>query len=310
MASVVKNPWQYMEPDTARRVDLETPYDFFWICNQEGKFGLLIHFLCVVKGGSFLGQMKGMSVISLDEGGTKFYIVLHDNKEWEMFFAVCNDLMAYGTRCANEEDMVKSINQRLKRWKKFLSEDNELAMSERVQMGLFAEMNCLKNLIPIIGYQDAIMGWVGPDADQKDFSFEKFFIEVKSFKSSKGNSIVVSSLGQLDDEIKPVYLLAYALSDSESGESIPTLSDEIYKLIPLGDVQMRSLFDAKLGAYGYFPDITIPPFSKYNVDAIHSYLVENDFPRITSFMVDKRISKVSYNIDLSNCDKFKQSLSF
>ncbi|RZJ81533.1 MAG: PD-(D/E)XK motif protein [Flavobacterium sp.] len=310
MSSGIQNPWQFMHPDTARRVDLATSYNFFWICNQEGRFGLLIHFSFVVNSSSFLEQMKGMSVVSLNEGGTKFYLVLHDKKEWEMFFAVCNDLITNGARCTNEGDIVKSISQRLKRWKKFLSEDNDLTMSERLQMGLFAELNCLKDIIPIIGYQNAIIGWVGPDTDQKDFSLIDYFLEIKSFMSSKGQNVTVSSVGQLDDEIKPVYLVAYALSRTENGVNIPLLVSKIHKQIPSGDIQIKSIFEEKLAAYGYYLDITKPPFSNYIIDSVQSYLIQDGFPRIKSTMLDSRISKVRYSINLGQCDMYKDKLPF
>jgi hypothetical protein len=311
MDNPIENPWRYMTSQTARRIDLKTHYNLFWICDDEGRFGLMFHFNQSLPKETFIGQMKGISIATVQDEGTRFYLILHENKDWEMFIAVCCDIVDRVSRAKDEPDMIRIINQRIKRWQRFLSEDRPLSMPEKIQMGLFAELYCILDLIiPALGYRNAIIGWVGPDADQKDFSFQQCFIEVKSYVSSKGARIRISSMGQLNTEIKPVYLVCYGLSQASSTEDIPSLVRAIIDLIAPIDIQILSIFEEKLSAYGYIQGVTQAPFSSYLIDSRKTYKIEADFPRITNDMIDARISGVKYTLDLLQCEKYEQKSPF
>ncbi|WP_090559940.1 PD-(D/E)XK motif protein [Pedobacter hartonius] len=306
-----ENPWRYMNSQTVRRIDLKTIHNLFWICDDDGRFGMMFHFNHSLPQESFIGQMKGISIATVDNDGTRFYLILHENKDWEMFLAVCCDIVDRVSRVKDEPDMIRIINQRIKRWQRFLSEDRPLSMPEKIQMGLFAELYCILDLIiPAIGYRNAIIGWVGPDSDQKDFSLQECFLEVKSYVSSKGPKIRISSLGQLETDIKPVYLICYALSQGSTGLDIPSLVKAIIDLITPMDIQILGIFEERLTAYGYIEGITQGPFSSYSIDCSKTYKVETDFPRITNDMIDSRISGVKYSLDLVQCEKYEQKLPF
>lgn len=310
MIRSIDNPWRYMTAQTVRRIDVKTKFDLFWACDDEGKFGVMLKFSQVLSQDTFIGQMKGISIATAHDVGTRFYLILHENKDWEMFLAVCFDIIERISSAKDESDMIRIINQRIKRWQRFLSEDMPLSMPEKIQMGLFAELHFMVDaVIPALGYRNAIIGWVGPDADQKDFSLDQCFVEVKSFVSSKGLRIRISSIGQLDTDIKPVYLVCYALSQVSVGANIPELVEAIYSQIPF-DPQISSIFEERLASYGYIDGVTQPPFSNYAIDSRKTYGVEADFPRISLNMLDGRISDVKYTLDLFQCDKYEKKLPF
>jgi hypothetical protein len=207
--------------------------------------------------------------------------------------------------------MIPVINKRITRWQKFLSENSSVSMPEILQMGLLTELYCLlHHIIPSVGYQEAINCWVGPDADKKDFSLPDYFVEVKSFISSKGPFIKISSLHQLEFEIKPLYLLAYGLSKSASGSSIIDLISILNESIPEDNWQARELFESKLAAYGYVADITEEPFYSFNVDIEKAYFVSREFPKILSGDIDDRILTVQYSIDIAKCSGFEKQPPF
>lgn len=299
-----------MKKDTARRLDIGTGYNFFWITDQKGRYGLLIKFGFLLGDIEIEDKVKGISVIKTSEGTDgKLYFVLNSNNDWEIFLSVCTDLVFLSNQCSSEAGMISVINKRIKRWQKFLSEESSITMPEIVQMGLLAELHfLLSSLLPAVGYKNAVNSWVGPDADKKDFSLDDIFVEVKSFISSKGPVIKISSLHQLEFEIKPLYLQAYGLTKSNAGMTILDLIAQICDEIPDDDRETAEIFENRLSAYGYTADITQAPFYSFNIDAAKSYLVSDTFPKILSGNIDDRILTVQYSIDLAKCSAFEKEL--
>lgn len=292
-----------MQADTARRVNVETKYDFFWITDVKNRYGLLIKFQISLDGLEIESKLRGISVITIpEEKAGKLYLLLNNNKEWEIFFSVCTDLILMANQCHGEAQMIPVINQRIRRWQRFLSENNTASMPEILQMGLITELHFMfYSLIPAFGYKEAILSWVGPDSDKKDFSLANIFVEIKSFIASKGRIIKISSLHQLDNEVKPLYLSVYGLTRSDSGITVRDLISAINSVIPNEDYEMQESFENKLAAYGYIQSVTEPPFYEYSFDWQRSYLVSDTFPRISSESVDSRILAVQYSVDLTKC---------
>jgi hypothetical protein len=306
------NPWQQMPKDAARRVDIETSYNFFWITDSKGRYGLLITFGFLLGDIEIEDKVKGISIVKSSDGSSgKLYFVLNNNKDWEIFLSVCTDLVFMSSSSADETGMIPVINKRIVRWQKFLSENSSVSMPEILQMGLLTELYCLLyNVIPSVGCKEAIICWVGPDADKKDFSLAEFFIEVKSFISSKGPIVKISSLHQLEFELKPLYLIAYGLSKVNSGYTIIDLIASVKEYIPEDDRETIELFETKLASYGYAADITEAPFYSFKVDAERCYLVSQEFPKILAGSIDSRISAVQYSIDLARCISFEAKPPF
>ena len=304
------NPWQQMPKDTARRVDVETRYNFFWITDSSGRYGLLITFSFLLGDIEIEDKVKGISILKSSEGSSgKLYFVLNNNKDWEIFLSVCTDLVFMSSSSIDEAGMIPVINKRIVRWQKFLSENTLVSMPEIRQMGLLTELYFIFNsLIPSVGYKDAIYSWVGPDFDKKDFSLKDIFVEVKSYISSKGPLIKISSLHQLEYEIKPLYLVTYGLTKSDAGITIIDLIEQIHASISDDDQHISEVFENQLSSYGFLSDITQPPFYSFNIDVERTYLVSSRFPKILSENIDSRITTVQYTIDLAKCSIFMESI--
>lgn len=312
MTKVAGNPWLQMRADSSRRVDVETKHDFFWIMDIKNRYGLLIKFSFPLTNIEIPNKVKGISIVTLTQGDLgSLYFLLNSNSDWKIFLLVCTDLISTASKCQDESSMIPVINHRIRRWQKFLSENNSASMTEILQMGLLTELYCLFHfLIPAFWYREAVSSWVGPDSDKKDFSLASFFIEVKSFISSKGPIIKISSLQQLDYEIKPLYLLAFGLTRSENGLSVLDIINSISDIIPGEDYQTRDIFENRLAAYGYIQNVTEPPFYTYSIDFNKSYLVTDNFPKISASSIDSRILTVQYALDLAKCESSEAPLPF
>jgi len=311
MTDRFNNPWAQMKEGSVRRLNVETEYNFFWACDDSGRYAFMIEFSSAMPADSFRGQMRGISIAMKRDAYAKFYLILNDNRDWEMFLSVCNDISSHARRVVDEQEMIRIINQRIKRWQRFLQEGNPLSMPENVQMGLIGELKCLIDiLVPRFGYKNSILGWVGADKDRQDFSLTDFFLEVKCYTSSKGPSVRISSAGQLDNNLKPLFLMTYGLTRLDEGISVPLLARTLYGLIPGGDMQLREILEDRLAAYGFVIGITQPPFLNYHFDREVCYHVKDAFPRISPDRLDLGVSGVKYTLDLSKCDNFQIDLPF
>ena len=118
---------------------------------------------------------------------------------------------------------------------------------------------------------------------------------------------LISSVEQLDSEVCGS-LVVYALekmSTSYNGLRLNALVTNI--IASISSTIQKDYFLAKLGLYGF--DFS-PENDNYVYDlkAMNIYKVEgNDFPRVMREKLPKAISKIQYDIVLSNIEKFKIS---
>jgi hypothetical protein len=305
------NPWENMPVSTSRRVDSEMNYDFFWITDLQGRFG--IYFKSKVQIDELLidVSLKGIDVIKriAESNFGELFLVVKSNEDWPMFLTLCEDVLNVCTKHKKEKPLIKAIQNHLLRWQKFLSQNNALSMPLANQMGLFAELSCLiEYVIPSNTIHASILAWVGPDFDKQDFSLNELSIEVKSYISSKGSIVKISSLHQLDYSLKKLILLAYGVTLTQKGNTIPDLIKEIKGLIENDENNTLELFYWKLAEYGFLDYQTKDSFFRFNIDKVTAYGVSEYFPTILSKDVRNEIVSVKYSIDLSKCQDFEINL--
>jgi hypothetical protein len=167
-------------------------------------------------------------------------------------------------------------------------------------------LSYLKDVIfPINSLEESIKAWVGPDFDRQDFSLSHTMIEIKSYISSKGPIVQISSLHQLNDADKPLVLVSYGITRTDEGTSIPELVQSIQTLIGTERAHLSEIFSTKLAEYGYIEGVTEGPFHRLKTDKIRSFSVSDSFPRILPKDVHMQIIAAKYSIDLSRCLEFE-----
>jgi hypothetical protein len=302
------NPWKGMDYSSQRRVDSNITHNIFWVTDLSGNYGFNIK----AKNIQFLTintiKLKGISIIKRPNGDfSELFLILKEKEDWQIFYTLCQDLIDVAKRSTNEDDMVRVTEIRLIRWQHLLKKDRNGDFTKEKQMGLFSELLCLKNVVaPKVGISQAIKTWCGPDYDKQDFLLEDSVIEVKSYKSSKSGLINISSKEQLFSEKEPFYLITYALSNFENGNTVEDMVKKIKKIISLGpDNNILDIFEDKLIDYGFIPEIISEPLEKFIVDKQRVYLVTDSFPRIAPKDIMNQITYVKYTIDLSKCKEFE-----
>ncbi len=305
------NPWINMSENSQRRVDINLNYDFFWILDIEGRYGFCIDSKKIVEEDKSDINLKGITVkkVSVDDNSSRLYLILNDNNDYEIFITLCQDLINTANKYDNSEKIIVEVENRLKRWQQLLKNNAYDGLTVEKQMGLFSELICLKNRIANeIGIKDAILSWVGPDFDKQDFLIDSAVIEVKSYKSTKGEVIYISSLQQLQSPKVLLYLVAYGLTISERGLSILDIIESIEKQID--DEWILEQFKLKLFEYGYVAGVSNKNrLYKFIVDKESVYEITEKFPKIQRKDVASQIISVKYGIDLTECKEFEVEFS-
>jgi hypothetical protein len=240
----------------------------------------------------------------------ELFLILNRKEDWEIFYILCEDLIATAHRYGTEEKMISAVEVRLKRWQQLLKQDRNEKLTVEIQMGLFAELVCLKDILaPNIGIKQAITSWVGPEFDKQDFLMDNAVIEVKSYRTSKGEIVHISSLQQLDSPKEPLYLLGNGLTCSENGLSIEDISQCIKELLKQESNELKYVFENKLMDYGYIPEIVKEPLQKFIVDNQKLYNISDSFPKIVRKNIKNEIIDVKYTIDLAQCIEYEVGLN-
>lgn len=297
------NPWTSMLNSTKRRVDAETIHNIFWMTDIHGNYGFLIQSSELFEKLDDTINLNGLMLLKRNTSDNigEFYFILDHKEDWQIFKALCDDLISVTHKFSTDLEMADALENRLKRWQQLLKQKHMPEMSIEKQMGLFSELSCLIDIvIPVSGVRQAIISWVGPEFDKQDFLLEHAIIEVKSHRTSKGEIAHISSAQQLYSEKEPIYLISYGLTTTENGACIEDLFEKINTFLG-NEPHIQHLFEQKLIDYGYAPEIQKEPYQKFVIDKMKSFLVSENFPKITSNTIDPRIKFLSYSIDLSLC---------
>ncbi len=123
MIKDIQNPWENMETSTQRRVDIETLRDFFWMTDLEGNYGFYIKRNEVFEDEYNLKKLRGFSILkrNSDENRGELFLIAHQKTNWQIFYAICQDLILVSHNCETDEEMTQIFEDRLEQWGKFLS---------------------------------------------------------------------------------------------------------------------------------------------------------------------------------------------
>ena len=163
-----------------------------------------------------------------------------------------------------------------------------------------------REVIPALGVDAALQGWVGPDASARDFAYGQTFVEVKSKRSSSNSTVRISSENQLNTALtEKLFLYVIELNEAVVNQtdsiSLPEIVGKIAAyLTPL----QRVNFDSKLAKVGYLdePDY---PYDRWSEGANYIYSVVDGFPKIDSYSCAPGVANVEYDIDLNYCARYK-----
>jgi len=304
-----KNPWADVNPKAERLIDTKKDlFKVYWSVESDGNYSLTIKTeseKVAIEVIETTIQLKNIDIQGYrsNEGIYSIVFTLLDRTAWEIFHKLCEDLIDVTTKAETIDELIGRLLERLRLWQKLLQEDVPAKISQQVEMGLYAELTYLRDyILPIFEAEEALKAWVGHEGDKQDFVFEHAAVEVKSRMSTKANRVIISSVDQLVSAKENLYLNVFALTVHSNGSTLHDLYEEISD--QLGVMWKRS-FEKKVMQVGFYPMIhTEEMLRKFVVDELKSYSVTENFPRITQDELMKGISKVTYEVDLSQATSF------
>jgi len=224
------------------------------------------------------------------------------------FLAFCEDLLVDLERPGIMPD--DAAYRTCVRWRRFWSADDGSTVTVEWVRGQLGELLFLEALIGRLG-AGAVKVWTGPARHDHDFqAMSRVAFEVKVASSIP--YVVECNLNQLDSTLfEELYLVCYHASRAEAGESISDVVARIESSLR-EDEEALDLFSAALHTAGYRRQRrTDYDNFRFAVDGPHLYLVDEEFPRITSssFAVppDARIRGVRYRLQLVGLETLRLS---
>ena len=227
---------------------------------------------------------------------------LSNNDLLEYFCTFCEDLFDSTKDIDNDEVAYNQLSDRYFSWKKLFKPHSE-KMSESEMVGLMGELLFMdEHMIPQYGTQVALASWTGPEKTHKDFSTEDLWYEIKTINSGK-TTVRISSIEQLDGDIEG-QLVVYDLEKMSPSFNGLKLNQLVQKLLHKFKSNNREEFISKLGLYNY--DFS-SDYDKlvYSVVGCSMYIVKDGFPRLKRNEIPMAISKIQYDINLSELDDYK-----
>ena len=261
----------------------------------------------------FRGKYKPVRITSSDVIAVEQYkngnlltlrFSLENNDLLEYFCTFCQDLMDSVRVTSDDEAAYHTLRSRYYSWRQLFRPDNA-PMTEAEVMGLIGELIFLKDhMIPERGIDVALESWMGPKKTHKDFSDQQDWFEVKAISFGK-ETVRISSVEQLDSDTDGT-LIIYELekmSPSFDGLKLNQLANSI--IASLKNATQREKFMDKLQLFGF-------DFSNeydnlvYALRSEHTYKVDtNNFPRIHRAMLPDAITRVQYELLLTEIEPFK-----
>ncbi len=252
-------------------------------------------------------KIVSSDVISVYQGKSGSTCVLRFSLEnsllLEYFCIFCQDLLESTQEVKEDDAAYKMLSARYFAWKK-LFKPHSGNLSDSEIMGLMGELLFLKEqMIPQWGSARAVESWMGPERTHKDFSIGDVWYEIKAINSGKDN-VHISSLEQLDGGGEG-YLVVYCLekmSPSFRGVTLNSLVCSVLNM--LGNSIHREAFMSKLSLYNF--DFS-PEYDNfvYSKVGFSMYKVTETFPRLSRANIPNSISKIQYDLALSEINEFK-----
>lgn len=310
MARTHENPWERLDdgPDgNSLRVDAEHPVDLFWTIDPAGAYAFAAYDI-PWRDGVRISSPAGVDIrfCKTHSGSGLLFFSLKNNRDWEMFRALCLDICV-ATKGRSNAAFLDTALKRVAKWKRFLSKNRDLMLSKHEIQGLVGELLFLRDhLAQVFSTAEAISFWQGPHGAPQDFTVVKDAVEVKSVLASARSEVTISSFSQLESKAEHLYLHVYRLgeatADSVSALTLPGLVASILSMCA-GDESAADAFESALAELGY---VALPAYDDYVYVKIgeETYEVRDGFPRIQPCDVSHGVIEGKYRIALNWCRDF------
>jgi len=316
----MNNPWNSIEKPThefnVRLVSDKHPLKLYW--GKDARGGYL--FIAQIERDAapdtkVLPELAGIRIAVANASDcARLVLLLNEAANWELFKALCVDLIHASETAKSDSEAVCVIVRRLVLWHEFLKRERVHLLSPEAVKGLIGELRFLESKIaPQFGWDLSVSFWKGPTGAPQDFAVYDTAIEVKCQSGVSRPYFQISSLEQMDAQLPLFYLVVHTLATAEpdnvDGFTLNALVDRIRTALNAAGDASRELFESLLFQAGYI-HLDAYDETRFRCVATRVFEVTDKFPRLTPSIVPEGISKVSYQISLEACTPFEKELTF
>ncbi len=311
----MRNPWAAIDkPDkdfNVMLVSAEHPLKLFWGVDTQLRylFAYDSHFAGLPPKKN-LPNLAGIEMYVVQQGDRgKLLLVLQDKANWELFHALCSDLVRATEKISDEHAASIVIVRRLQRWQELLGKVRPSLLSSEQIKGLLGELLFLSTpLAAAFGYDEAITAWRGPEGAPQDYSIKDTAVEIKCQSGGTKPVVRISSADQLSPQLPNGYLVVYTLAnqskDDPGAVDLNSVVQDVRNKLTAAADTSRERFEDLLYLAGY---VTREEYSdkKYTVVSVRCYRLKDGFPRIVSSELIPGVESVTYDVRLDRCAEFQ-----
>jgi hypothetical protein len=250
-----------------------------------------------------------VSITPLPHDATHSLVLLQAESEQyhEVFDRLAEDVRCEIADSESERHLVTTFVARLHRWQLFLSRRRAARLSRSEQIGLWGELWFLRSyLIQMLGADNAVQAWRGPEGANQDFEFSGQAVEVKTSSANPEGRVHISNVLQLvDDGLEALYLRHISVSIHQgAGLSLPDLILRARNDLA-SSASARQQFDSKLFDAGYL-DSEEHYYRRMGLAVLSetTYRVTDGFPHLLPSDLPPGVGEVQYVLSLGACQEF------
>lgn len=310
----MNNPWSQIEKPArdfnVRLVGDKHPLKLYWGRDTRGRYLFIYDALPDgLPEKSSLPNLEGIGAHLVNEGpdSAKLILILNETVNWELFHALCSDLVRASEKVEDGPAASAVLLRRLNRWQEFLKKARSGILSMDSIKGLVGELIYLaKHVAPVFGLNNAITFWKGPEGAPQDFAVNNTAIEIKCQSGSSKPYVRITSAEQLDPQLPEgfltVFTIATAGEDDKEKFTLNSVVENLRVALQTASEPARERFEDLLYLAGY---VTSEAYDEYqfNVIAVKSFKLEDGFPRLMTSEIPPGIDNVTYNLSLEACSE-------
>ena len=314
----MSNPWSEIEKPTTefnvRLVADHHPLRLYWGVDTRGRYLFVADVTeAAMPPRGALPDLEGIKVAAAMQGAYgKIVLLLNETSNWELFHALCNDLVRASAGAHDEIAAATVVVRRLQRWQEFLRRARSPILPMEEIKGLLGELLFLANPVATqFGWDAAIGFWKGPEDAPQDFAIHNTAVEVKCQSGSSKPSVRITSVDQLNPQLPHGYLvvqtLATAEMDDEGAFTLNSLTERIRADLGDSSPATRERFEGLLFSAGYLHHEYYDGLVFQRV-ATGSYRIAEGFPRLCPGDIPPGIQRVTYQLELEACAPFAATM--
>jgi hypothetical protein len=311
----MKNPWlEINKPNSdfnVRLVGESHSLRLYWGRDTQGRYLFILDTATAdIPEKKNLPKLSGVTTAIATAGAnSKLFLMLNETSNWELFHALCSDLVRATSTVDDPQAAGVIFLRRLTRWQEFLKHERSGILPVEAIKGLIGELLFLSEKLAIsFEWDEAISFWKGPEDAPQDFAIHETAVEVKCQSGGSKPSVRITSVEQLEPQLPDGYLAVYTLSSADkedsSGFNLNSLIAQIRSQLEGSSEAARERFEDLLFMAGYIYSDEYDRY-RYAKIALRCYKIEEEFPRIRISHISSGIERITYTLKLEACAPFQ-----